>query len=483
MAAPHIASSAASGKVFSFPGTVALNDLLLACFSTAGATPTPPAGWELEGSFTTTRGFKFEVWSRLAPSAGPFTAEWTGGGSVYGGACAAYRDSQGVAAIAFNEATPGLASHTASTVSSTSTERVVSLWTAGDGTGATPTPDVASNTRLAVAGLVPGVYDKVGGPGLVTGTILSRPSPTYYEAVSIALMPINAAPNAPALTSLTGGVSVDRATVNRASWTFSDADAGDTQSQFTLDYKIGGVAQTPITQTTPNNFYDFPAGSLAAGAIEWGVTVKDNGSPALSSPRSASGFFTAANMPTGPTITAPTNGATVERYTTLTWSVPDQDEYQVKRTSVDGVTEYYNSGELAQPAARSLALDFSVNSRSEKVWLRIKEDGLWTGWVSIIVNVSFSPPPVPEFEIQPDPEFARLLIPYGNPAPGVGEVATVSVNVWIDDGKGKGFERMGTELPPNSTFIYWDPVLNGRDYTPYVYVEAVAANGSISRSA
>lgn len=332
------------------------------------------------------------------------------------------------------------------------------------------------------------------GPYIATDAIAAAgdtaPPPTLTYASSakgmgavIGFTDTNLAPNAPTITSLTGGVSIDRAAVNRASWTFSDPNPGDTQSKFDLRYKVVGAGSwTTITTVTPNQFHDFAASALAADDYEWQVRTYD--ALGLVGPYTSSSFFTAADAPDGPTITAPTNGATVDRFTTVTWSVPDQDEYQVRRVADDaGVpdtgTIYSDTGAVAVPAARSLELDFSVNNRAEHIQVRIEDAGLWSEWASIQVNVSYDPPPVPTLDIETDPDLGRLLVEIGNPAPGAGEEPTDSNNVWVDDGD--GFERRATGLTPNTTWVYWTPV-SGRDYLTNLYVEAVAANGATTPS-
>jgi len=452
-------------------------------FTGSGHASTPPSGWTLGFRYSSvSMNATYESWWRISAEAGAYTADWSI--AAFTGVqwtATTWSDTNGLGEFQYGE-TSGT-SVTAVTRSMTSTERILAHFGLHYG-ATTATPDGASNTRLT-ATTTPyriGVYDKVGGPGLVTGTslALSQSTPAFWA--NAPFLCANVAPNAPTLISLTGGVGANRANVNRASWTFSDDDAGDSQSKFTLDWTLDGVAQTPITQITPNGFYDFPAGS-PAGDVEWGVITYDNASPALASPRSTSGHFTFADMPTGATITAPINGATVDRLTTMTWSVPDQDEFQVQRTSVDGLTIHYDSGEVAEPATRSLALDFETNNQTEKLRIRIKEDGLWTDWASIEVDVSYSPPATPEFEIQLDPAFGRLVIPVGNPTPGAGEQAAEYNNVYVDDGKGKGFELKPemANLSPNTTAYYSTPV-SGRPYTGNIYVEAVAANGATARS-
>lgn len=138
--------------------------------------------------------------------------------------------------------------------------------------------------------------------------------PTF--SFTVVLRAANIAPNAPTLRSPVGGVAIDRAVTQRFTWTPSDPDAFDTQSKYDLRYRLVGAATyTTVTSTTPNAFHDFAPGTLLAGDHEWNARTDD--SQGVVGPYSASGFFTAADMPPGPTITAPINNGTVSADPTL----------------------------------------------------------------------------------------------------------------------------------------------------------------------
>jgi hypothetical protein len=289
----------------------------------------------------------------------------------------------------------------------------------------------------------------------------------------------NAPPDAPTLTTMAAGGTVDRAAVNRASHTFSDPNPGDSQSAFDLRYRlVGAPTWTTVAAPTPNPFYDFAAGTFAAGDYERQVRTYD--SLGVVGPWSASGFFSAADVPDGPSITYPVNGQFVELEETLTWSTADQDAYQVRRVADDagepdpGVV-YFDTGEVASTTARSLPLTFTVNDRIEHVQLRVKNDGLFSPWTSVSVEVSFAPPPTPLLAFEAEPDTASLVLTITNPEPAGDEPAAAYNDVYIDDGNGE--ERKATLLPTNTTWRYWTP-RSGRDYAGSVRVEAVATNGT-----
>lgn len=301
------------------------------------------------------------------------------------------------------------------------------------------------------------------------------------------LRALNYPPNAPALTSMADGGTVNRGITQRASHVFSDPVTSDSQSKFDLRYRlIGAGSWTTVTQTTPNQFYDFPAGSLAAGDYERQVRTYD--SVGVVGPYSTSGFFTAADAPDGPTITDPVNAETIiVPANAFTWSAPDQDAYQVRKVADDTETPgtpdtstvYYDSGEVIDTTTRTVQLNFPVNGRTEHLQVRVKFDDLWSDWASIVVDVDYAAPPVPVVELSTDIATGSLLVTITNPAPD-GEDPAASYNeVFVDDGNGE--ERRATAVPPNTSWRYWLPV-SGRDYSTAIRVVAVASSGATASS-
>jgi hypothetical protein len=334
-----------------------------------------------------------------------------------------------------------------------------------------------SRTRVYTAGHV------VTGSGNRTVTL--TPSGGVARGVlQVALKAINYAPNAPTLTSMASGGVVDRGLTQRASHVFSDPNTGDTQSKFDLRYRlVGDPSWTTITQTTPNQFYDFAPGVLAAGDYERQVRTYD--SLGAVGPWSSSGFFTAADSPGGPTITAPTNGSTIDTATeTFTWSSPDQDAYQVRKVadgagSPDTGTIYYDTGEVTDTTTRSVLLDFPANGRTEHLQVRVKYLSLWSEWASVVVDVDYTEPPTPTFELSTDVDTGSLLVSVNTPDPAPGDPAAIYADIYVDDGTGE--ERRATGVSPNGSWRYWTPI-SGRDYSTAVRVVTVAASGATASS-
>lgn len=322
---------------------------------------------------------------------------------------------------------------------------------------------------------------EVTGPG--NWTVTDSTTNSAKGLVYVGLRAANSQPYAPTLRGPVGGVVLNRAASNRLSWTFSDPDFGDSQSKADLRYRITGATDwTTVTVASPSAYWDAVGGTFTAGDYEWQVRTYD----ALGEvgPYSSSEFFTAADAPAGPTITYPVNGQFVELNETLVWSSADQDAYQVRRLGDDGgvpdeAVVYFDTGEVTDTTTRSLPLTFTVNARTEHVQVRVKNDGLFSPWVSVSVDVSYTPPPVPMLTFVLEPDTASLLVTITNPAPEVDQPDAIYNDVYIDDGD--GFERKATALPTNSTWRYWTPK-GGHDYAGSVYVVAVAANATTASS-
>jgi hypothetical protein len=266
-----------------------------------------------------------------------------------------------------------------------------------------------------------------GGSSYVGGvTSTTQTAGVRAGAGQVIVTVLDQQPNAPSLISPAGAVVLDRGIIQRFSWTFSDPDAGDTQSQFDLQYRVVGAGSwTPVTGTTPNTFYDMPAGTLAAGDYEWQCRTYD--ALGFVGPYSASSFFTAATQPSAPTITAPTSGGTVGTVTaTFSWSNATETDYQVRKVadlagSPDTSTIYYDSGDVVDSVTRSVSLSFPVNNRYEHLQVRIKNSGLWSVWSSIRVLVSYTAPATPTLAVTTQAAPGTVTLTVTNPTPTGGQ--------------------------------------------------------------
>jgi hypothetical protein len=308
----------------------------------------------------------------------------------------------------------------------------------------------------------------------------ASPFNVTYDAIVL-----NVAPNTPTNLAPSGGVTIDRAVTNRFSWTFSDPDPGDTQSKFDLRYRLVGAGTWTdiLNQQTVNAFYDFSGGTFAAGDYEWQVRTYD--SQGAVSAYTASAFYTAANAPSGPTITNPINNQvlTGQSYTVV-WSVTNQDAFQVRTVAdnagaPDTATVYTDTGEIASTTDRSRSVAFLTNNRFEHVQVRVKYTGLWSAWASVRVQVSYTVPPTPTFVLTANNSAGTLSVAITNPAPTGGQPALSHNDVYVNDGAGE--QRKATGVAANGTFVYRTPV-SGRNYASYVRVVAHGVNGTTASS-
>ena len=242
----------------------------------------------------------------------------------------------------------------------------------------------------------------------------------YDESNATFTISHNQAPTAPTLLSPVGGATLDRTAANILDWAFNDPNAGDTQSKYDIRWRLVGAGTwtetlAVITTATERNV---AGGTFAAGNHEWQVRTYD--ALGVASPWSASAFFTAATPPTGLAITSPTNGQTLgQNRHVVTWTTPAQQSFQV-RTVADNAgvpntaTVYTDTGEVVSTTARDREVAFATNNRFEHVQVRIKDAGLWSSWVSVRVQVAYTPPPVPQLEVTAD---LYLTVDITNPAP------------------------------------------------------------------
>jgi hypothetical protein len=228
----------------------------------------------------------------------------------------------------------------------------------------------------------------------------SGPGFSAYRESDVFAISHNVAPGAPTPTNPVGGATIDRDQSNVFSWTFVDADAGDSQSAYELeDRPAAGLATSTgwVTSTSPSR--TVAAGTIAAGSREWRVRTKDAIGEA--SPWSSWAQYVAATAPAAPAITAPVNGSTIaENLAVLDWSAPAQDAVQIRKVAdaagvPDTGTVYSDTGTIASTTKRDHALAFPTNTRWEHLQVRIRVAGLWSSWASVRVHVDYTPPPTP----------------------------------------------------------------------------------------
>jgi hypothetical protein len=226
----------------------------------------------------------------------------------------------------------------------------------------------------------------------------------------------NATPLAPTNLVPTGGTIKDRAQVIRFSWQYNDSP-GDTQSKFDLQYRLQGAGTwTTVTQTTPNQFYDMPANTLAAGSYEWQVRTYDSG--AVVGPYSSISAFNAATKTPTPTITAPANGATIATASqTATWSSVAQVQYELKLLDATGVTTLWTDTQTNGNTSKTITHTLA-NNTTYQLSLRVMDaGGLWSDADINTFNVSFTAPGIPTISLVKDDVRGTVTATVQNPYP------------------------------------------------------------------
>lgn len=446
----------------------------------------PPvgSGWELlevaEGS-----GPAFSVFGLVAGGAEPATYPFIGSTAAGGGALiVAYRYVDlPPEDIASGTNTSSLTNLVFPSVTATDDNKLVlcGFGIATAVSNVTPPTSTTERVDISAGGAAEFivVYDTVVDAGATGSRTAALGASTQALALSIALLDINQVPYAPGLSYPIDGTPIDLAAVNRFTWTFSDPQPTDSQTKFDLRYRIVGAGSwTDVTATTTNQYWDATAALFTAGDYEWQVRTYDTSNAV--GPWTASEFYTAAAVPTAPTITAPEDDELLEDSTeTITWTASGHTHYQVRRVADSGGSPdtgsiYFDSGALAG-AGTSLDVMFPVTGREEHVQVRIKKDGLWSPWASVHVQVAFAAPAAPSVALAADNDSASLQVLISNPAPEGAQPAVVRHEVWIDDGD--GLTRRAANIPPGDPWTYWTPI-SGRDYSGHVQVVTYGDNGA-----
>jgi hypothetical protein len=250
----------------------------------------------------------------------------------------------------------------------------------------------------------------------------SHSDDTFLTAVVIDTL--NSPPYAPTLASPVAGAKIDHSAVQRFSWTHRDPNSNDPQSAFDLQYRLTGtLAWTSVSGTTTGGYHDFPAGTFNAGNYEWQARTYD--SRGRVGAWSTSAFFTATGAPAAASILYPVNGATVGTAgVEVTWAVAAQEAYELARVpaSADGTTAlvsqpYLTTGAVLSASARSGLLELPVNNHVEFVALRVRVNGVWSGWATSRILVSYTAPLKPGIWADGDPVTGTINVTVTHPLP------------------------------------------------------------------
>ena len=306
-----------------------------------------------------------------------------------------------------------------------------------------------------------------------------------YSAKLILTYSTNTAPNAPLLYSPVGGVSIPADTEVWMLWTFSDDDAGDTQSACQGRYREQGTSTwtTSAIFNRPYNYITYVAGTFSAGnTYEWQARTAD--AQGEWGPWSASETFVVAEPPDAPTLTAPLNGTTISTASyAATWSKSEQDAYQIRRLAddegePDTDTVYYDSGTVSEASTRAHVLTFATNLRYEHIQLRSYYDSMWSSWASARAYVSYDPPATPTVVVIPDNTHGRIAVTATHPTPEGSQPTVVAQAIYRSEA-GAAAIRIASDIAPSAT--YHDYAIKSGVVYGYI-VRAIGSTGTMADS-
>ena len=260
----------------------------------------------------------------------------------------------------------------------------------------------------------------------------------YEQAVSL-----NQDPTSPTIDTPNDGTVADVNEQLTFDWTFNDPDDGDTQSAYTLRRRIGagsyeywtGAGWQASEDASTKIATSFTEDSMAAG---WGAdgdadhyySIKTwDAADAGPSPWSSE-TRVIPSAQDNPTIDTPADLATVGAQETVTWTVATQTKYRVvisdtsSTSDMDAGTLEFDSGNVVNSGARSVAVTFPTNSVTRYVRLQTwNDEGLLSDIDEHQVSVSFTPPADPTVVVTGETPAGGITIDVSNPGTGATEVS------------------------------------------------------------
>lgn len=256
----------------------------------------------------------------------------------------------------------------------------------------------------------------------------AQPFPIVYDGVAL-----NAAPNAPVLVAPANASTQDLAAGFTFDWTFSDPNAGDTQSSWAMRRKIVGApsyeywnATTGLWQGTEvfnsgvTDGYTFASGKWTnATTYQWSVATKD--AAGSTGPYASDFTVTTGSAPTT-TATAPSGSVTTTTRPTITWSLSDpegdpQQTYEVRVESgaygstPGSGTNVVQSGEVSSVDARAWTVTLDLtNTVTYRAFVRTKAGGQYSSWAFTTFTLNLTAPSAPSIATSWDEANGRSVI-------------------------------------------------------------------------
>ncbi|GMX61890.1 hypothetical protein Elgi_16940 [Paenibacillus elgii] len=238
-------------------------------------------------------------------------------------------------------------------------------------------------------------------------------------------------------------------------WTFSDPDAGNSQSAYQVlikDASGNGLVYDSGWVNASSSLFTVPAGRLNRGAVYgWQVFVKDN--KGAVSPNSALSFLKINNLPTL-VITSYTDGQQLTENTlNFTWTYADADgqaqaAYQILGSQDNWASVAYNSGNRSGNATNFTTPPLASGTWSFKI---LVSDGV--EWSTAVQRNNLSLPntfepndsPATAFPVDYDQNYSSLIS------------SVTDVDFYKYAAKATGIDRITLAVPP------------GLNYDVYIY--------------
>lgn len=243
------------------------------------------------------------------------------------------------------------------------------------------------------------------------------------------------------------GEFLSNQSVIRFRWNYLSS-VGGIQKGFNFQWSTnGGSTWTTISQTTANNYYDMPAGTLPAGNISWRVqTINEYDE---TSPYSDIPVITTIGSASSPVITQVTQGTSQP---IIGWISDQQQVYQVQ--VLRGEDVIYDSGNIPgiNTVTHKVAAYLADGSYIAQVRTKNQYD-MYSDWGVYPFTVTTDKPRVPSLSAEAHGVGIRLIVTH--PAP-----AGMPVPVGYDVYRRLSGTTEWTRIAASLTFSQWV------DYTP-----------------
>lgn len=271
-----------------------------------------------------------------------------------------------------------------------------------------------------------------------TGT----PNITEHFAQSLSYTPYPPTWNLAGQTYTNGGAA-DVAAALPLAWTFADPDPADTQSAYALSRQVGAGTlayyrasdatwqATEQKNTSGTNGVTLAAAWAAGSDAQYTFKVKTWDSSDVASLYS-DGLVIIPSAKVNPTITAPAAAGTITSdHVTLTWTVSEQSQYRVQ-LNVTGAELVYDSGWVADTAARSLVIPYTLpDATNWTITLSTRNtEGLASNDVTRQFTVDYLEPPQPSVTAVANPANGVINVTLSSPTPVGAQPTVINREIW-----------------------------------------------------